>query len=167
MVIASGKRPNVILDLMAAEPVGTLFVESAAAGSGGDGSSSSSGGGRSGTNSPDSISPTSSGGHGNNGQSNPSAAAMADAARAGGRALQALSTEERAAVMFAVAAALRTRAPEILAANKVRVCMHVRARLHVQLIVLLFFCFGLGQPLVRALSCGCNIQSSLFSQFLC
>lgn len=115
VVIASGKRPNVILDLMAAEPVGTLFVESAPTN------------GSDGTNSPDLTSPTSgsssngSGDGSGNGQSSPSAAAMADAARAGGRALQALSTQDRSAVMFAVAAALRTRAPEILAANKVRV----------------------------------------------
>ena len=98
VVIASGKRPGVILDVIAGMPVGTLFIEGGAvpaAGAVGKAEAAASGGG------------------GGSGSSASSARDQAVAARAAARALRALSPGERADVLLAVAAALRNRKDEV------------------------------------------------------
>ena len=89
VVIASGKRPGVICDIMGAKSVGTFFVASSA-GSAADAGSSE----------------------------GPAVETAALAARSASRDLQALSTEERREILDSVAEALRAHSTEIIAANE-------------------------------------------------
>jgi len=105
LIIKQIRTLQVIVDVMNAEPVGTLFVEDSAAAMEASAAAAIARSELAASN-----------GHGST-FSGPNAQALVAAAKAGGVALANLTTAQRATVLKAVAQALRDKAPSLLAAN--------------------------------------------------